>query len=101
MFDTGHQGRADLVLVVSAPCSEIFFMTSPPPSPDTHTHTHTQSYDQQYRPGVVKLCASHQSPLVYSGSLDGVVRGWDLRSGQVVREWHGHCSHILDLSLLR
>lgn len=51
--------------------------------------------------GVVKVCSSRLSPVVYTGSLDGVVRGWDLRSGQVVREWHGHAGGILDLTLLK
>lgn len=60
-----------------------------------------KSYDGQYSPGVVKLCASRLSPVVYTGALDGVVRGWDLRSGNLVRQWHGHSSHILDLTLIR
>ena len=50
---------------------------------------------------MVKICCSQQSPLAYTGCLDGVVRGWDLRSGQVVREWHGHAGDILDLTLLK
>ena len=61
----------------------------------------SQSYDQQYRPGVVKVCASQLSPVVHTGSLDGVVRSWDLRNGQVVREWHGHTGHILDMALTK
>ena len=50
---------------------------------------------------MVKVCASRLSPVVYTGSLDGVVRGWDLRSGEVVKEWHGHSNHILDMTLTR
>ena len=60
-----------------------------------------QSYGEGHRAGVVRVCSSAMSPLAYTGSLDGVVRGWDLRSGQTVREWHGHSSNILDLTLLR
>lgn len=51
--------------------------------------------------GFVRLCCSHMCPVVYSGGLDGVVRGWDLRSGQLEREWHGHTGAILDMVLLQ
>ena len=39
--------------------------------------------------------------MVYSGGLDGVVRAWDLRSGQLEKEWHGHRGSVLDLRLLQ
>ena len=45
-------------------------------------------------------CCS-QAPLVVTGCLDGVVRGWDLRSGQSVKEWHGHSDQILDIAVSR
>ena len=50
---------------------------------------------------MVRICSATASPVAFTGSLDGVVRGWDLRSGQVIKEFHGHSSNILDLALLR
>ena len=49
----------------------------------------------------MKLHCSSQAPLVFTGCLDGVVRGWDLRSGQCVKEWHGHSDQILDIVVSR
>lgn len=49
----------------------------------------------------MKLHCSNQEPLVFTGCLDGIVRGWDLRSGQCVREWHGHSDQILDMAISR
>ena len=51
--------------------------------------------------GVVRLHCSASSPLVYTGCLDGVVRGWDVRSGGCVRQWHGHPDQILDIAVAR
>ena len=51
--------------------------------------------------GVVRLHCSASSPLVYSGCLDGVVRVWDVRSGECVQQWHGHSDHILDITVAR
>ena len=51
--------------------------------------------------GVVRLHCSSSSPLVYSGCLDGVVRVWDVRSGECVQQWHGHSDHILDITVAR
>ncbi len=51
--------------------------------------------------GVVRLHSSSQEPLVFTACLDGIVRGWDLRSGQCVKEWHGHSDQILDLAVSR
>lgn len=61
----------------------------------------SQSSEGESSGGVVKVCSSQLSPVVYTGSLDGVVRGWDLRNGQIMREWHGHIGHILDMVLLK
>ena len=51
--------------------------------------------------GVVRLHCSASSPLVYTGCLDGVVRGWDVRSGGCVQQWHGHSDQILDIAVAR
>ena len=49
----------------------------------------------------MRLHCSSQAPLVVTGCLDGVVRGWDLRSGQCAKEWHGHSDQILDIAVSR
>ena len=49
----------------------------------------------------MRLHCSASSPLVYSGCLDGVVRVWDVRSGECVQQWHGHSDHILDITVAR
>lgn len=51
--------------------------------------------------GVVRVHCSERSPLAYTGCLDGVLRSWDIRTGQCVREWQGHFDHILDSCLSR
>ena len=51
--------------------------------------------------GVVKLHISQYSPLFYTCHLDGVIRSWNLLSGECIREWHGHCASILDLAITR
>ena len=51
--------------------------------------------------GVVRLHCSASNPLVYSGCLDGVVRVWDVRSGECVQQWYGHSDHILDITVAR
>lgn len=42
---------------------------------------------------------SSSSPLVASGCVDGVVRLWDLRTAQCVKQLHGHSSAVQDLVL--
>ena len=49
----------------------------------------------------MRLHCTNQEPLVFTGCLDGVVREWDLRSGQCVKEWHGHSDQILDMAVSR
>lgn len=49
----------------------------------------------------MRLHCSASSPVVYSGSLDGVVRVWDVRSGECVQQWYGHSDHILDITVAR
>jgi ribosome assembly protein SQT1 len=40
-----------------------------------------------------------QQPLVVTGSLDGVVRLWDLRTANCVKQLYGHRSAVQDLTL--
>ena len=51
--------------------------------------------------GVVRLKWDAETPLIYTGCLDGVVRLWDCRSGNCEREWYGHNGEILDLAVAR
>ena len=60
-----------------------------------------QSQYQSELAGVTRLCCCEGQPVVCSGGTDGVVRAWDLRSGQLEREWHGHSGSVLDLTLLQ
>lgn len=49
--------------------------------------------------GIVKLKWDETSPLVYTASLDGVVRMWDARSGKEETRWTGHSAAILDFDI--
>lgn len=49
--------------------------------------------------GVTRLQWDNLGPLIYSASLDGVVRLWDARSGSCECEWHGHKAPILDMAV--
>ncbi|GCC20791.1 hypothetical protein chiPu_0019359, partial [Chiloscyllium punctatum] len=45
--------------------------------------------------GIVQLLWEDHSPIIYTGSLDGVVRIWDARSGKMEGECCGHVAEIL------
>ena len=47
----------------------------------------------------MKLQWDKLSPLVYTSCLDGVVRLWDSRNGQVASKWTGHSDAILDFEI--
>ncbi|KAK3586809.1 hypothetical protein CHS0354_002548 [Potamilus streckersoni] len=49
--------------------------------------------------GIVKLSWARESPLVYTISLDNVIRLWDIRNGQPVASWTGHEDFILDFAI--
>merc|ERR1711962_1077263 len=49
--------------------------------------------------GLTKLIWSAVEPNIISACLDGVVRLWDHRKGEIVREIMGNLSNILDISL--
>ncbi|MGH0114446.1 UNVERIFIED_CONTAM: hypothetical protein FKN15_017746 [Acipenser sinensis] len=51
--------------------------------------------------GIVHLQWEDSSPLLYTCSLDGAVRIWDARSGQMVTQYRGHTAEILDFTLNR
>ncbi|XP_033101349.1 angio-associated migratory cell protein-like isoform X3 [Anneissia japonica] len=55
----------------------------------------------QHDAGIVKLKWDKSNPLVYSCSLDGMLRLWDARSGKVEGCWSGHTGEILDMTISR
>jgi ribosome assembly protein SQT1 len=48
---------------------------------------------------VTRMAWAAAAPLVATGSLDGVVRLWDLRTADCVKQLHGHSSAVQDLVL--
>ena len=87
-FNVDHMTACDYCLMVTWP------------SHDQNVNSNTQ-HGFLCQGGVVRLHCSASSPLVYSGSLDGVVRVWDVRSGECVQQWYGHSDHILDITVAR
>ncbi|XP_036396826.1 angio-associated migratory cell protein [Megalops cyprinoides] len=53
----------------------------------------------QHKAGIVHLQWEEGSSLVSTCSLDGAVRLWDARSGNMVSEYRGHTAEILDFTL--
>jgi len=48
--------------------------------------------------GITRLSWHTAQPLIFTGSLDGLVRQWDARSGTCMRQWEGHQNIVLDLA---
>lgn len=46
----------------------------------------------------VESCLSNTDAIVWSGSEDGIVYGWDLVEGEVVEKLQGHTRSVLTLS---
>ncbi|XP_002734673.1 angio-associated migratory cell protein-like [Saccoglossus kowalevskii] len=55
----------------------------------------------KHEAGIVRLQWDLSSPMVYTSCLDGSVRLWDGRSGQLLTLWSGHVAEILDMTLTR
>jgi len=53
----------------------------------------------QHPDGVTKLALHPTEPLAFTGCLDGVVRCWDLRSGECARTFRGHRESIQSLAV--
>ncbi|XP_061571499.1 angio-associated migratory cell protein [Cololabis saira] len=51
--------------------------------------------------GIVHLQWEESSSVVSTCSLDGALRLWDARSGNLVSEYHGHAAEILDFAVNR
>lgn len=55
----------------------------------------------QHEAGIVHLQWEESSSVVSTCSLDGALRLWDARSGNMVSEYRGHSGEILDFSVSR
>ncbi|XP_019959489.1 angio-associated migratory cell protein [Paralichthys olivaceus] len=55
----------------------------------------------QHEAGIVHLKWEESSSMVSTCSLDGALRLWDARSGNMVSEYHGHTAEILDFAVNR
>ncbi|CAN9498194.1 unnamed protein product [Ophioblennius macclurei] len=55
----------------------------------------------QHKAGIAHLQWEESSPVVSTGSLDGALRLWDARSGNMVSEYRGHAAEILDFTINR
>ncbi|GLD63373.1 angio-associated migratory cell protein [Lates japonicus] len=55
----------------------------------------------QHEAGIVHLQWEESSSVVSTCSLDGALRLWDARSGNMVSEYHGHTAEILDFTINR
>lgn len=51
--------------------------------------------------GIVHLQWEESSSVVSTCCLDGALRLWDARSGNMVSEYHGHTAEILDFTINR
>lgn len=49
--------------------------------------------------GIESLQWDKTLPLIYTGCLDGIIRLWDARNGQVVSKWTGHTDKILGFDI--
>ncbi|XP_053273343.1 angio-associated migratory cell protein [Pleuronectes platessa] len=58
-------------------------------------------YRCQHQAGIVHLRWEESSSVVSTCSLDGALRLWDARSGNMVSEYHGHSAEILDFAINR
>ncbi|XP_059175600.1 angio-associated migratory cell protein-like [Physella acuta] len=66
---------------------------------DLPTQSLRHSCDHPY--GIVKILWSKTLPTFYTSCLDGNVRQYDSRNGQIVRTLQGHASAVLDFDLSR
>ena len=53
----------------------------------------------QHPEGITRLLAGPSNHMLVSGSLDGVVRCWDARSGSCTHEFRGHTDAIQDMDM--
>lgn len=60
--------------------------------------TLVEKHSCRHPSGIVKLAWNGPHHVITAG-LDGVIRAWDARSGQLARSWEGHTAEILDFAL--
>ncbi|XP_037552613.1 angio-associated migratory cell protein [Nematolebias whitei] len=60
-----------------------------------------QRHRCQHEAGIVHLRWEESSSVVSTSSLDGVLRLWDARSGNLLSEYHGHTEEIFDFTINR
>ncbi|KAF7663092.1 hypothetical protein LDENG_00218480 [Lucifuga dentata] len=63
--------------------------------------TQTLRHKCQHEAGIVHLQWEESSSVVSTCSLDGALRLWDARSGNMVSEYRGHTAEILDFTINR
>ncbi|XP_076017993.1 angio-associated migratory cell protein [Genypterus blacodes] len=63
--------------------------------------TQTLRHKCQHEAGIVHLQWEESSSVVSTCCLDGALRLWDARSGNMVSEYHGHTAEILDFTINR
>lgn len=61
--------------------------------------SHVQRLYFKQECGVVKVICPKDSPMFFTAGLDGVVRLFDGRTGQMEASWKGHVCEILDFDL--
>ena len=62
---------------------------------------HTKLPSVLLQAGIVHLQWEESSSVVSTCSLDGALRLWDARSGNMVSEYRGHTAEILDFTINR
>lgn len=63
------------------------------------TNTQICRHSCKHDAGIVSLQWDKLSPLVYTSCLDGAVRLWDARSGELTSTWTGHIDSILGFDI--
>uniref|UniRef100_A0ABI7YYG2 Angio associated migratory cell protein n=1 Tax=Felis catus TaxID=9685 RepID=A0ABI7YYG2_FELCA len=61
--------------------------------------TQTLRHQCQHQSGIVQLLWEAGTAVVYTCSLDGIVRLWDARTGRLLTDYRGHTAEILDFAL--
>nr|KAF6352853.1 angio associated migratory cell protein [Pipistrellus kuhlii] len=59
----------------------------------------TLRHQCQHQSGIVQLLWEAGTAVVYTCSLDGIVRLWDARTGRLLTDYRGHTAEILDFAL--
>jgi WD40 repeat protein len=65
----------------------------------TLTHIHMHTYIHTPQAGCVRVAWHPSKPILYTCSLDGVVRVFEGRNGKLLFQGVGHQSHVLDFAI--